>query len=81
MVQLVSQLRGFFYINPILALTLAITIFSFIGVPPLIGFFAKQMVLSAVLDNGVRRESHSVRGNSPILTVYLTILNTTLRLY
>ena len=65
----------------ILSLTLAITIFSFIGIPPLIGFFAKQMVLSAVLDNGVRRESHSVRENSPILTVYLTILNTTLRLY
>ena len=42
----------FFYINPILSLTLAITIFSFIGIPPLIGFFAKQMVLSAVLDNG-----------------------------
>jgi NADH-ubiquinone oxidoreductase chain 2 len=31
---------------------LAITIFSFVGIPPLIGFFAKQMVLSAALDNG-----------------------------
>jgi NADH-ubiquinone oxidoreductase chain 2 len=51
-VQLIRQLRGFFYTNPILSLTLAITIFSFIGVPPLIGFFAKQMVLSAALDNG-----------------------------
>jgi NADH-ubiquinone oxidoreductase chain 2 len=51
-IQLVSQIKGFFYINPVLALSLAITIFSFVGVPPLIGFFAKQMVLSAALDNG-----------------------------
>jgi len=51
-IQLVSQLRGYFYINPALALTLTITIFSFVGIPPLIGFFAKQMVLSAALDSG-----------------------------
>ena len=35
-----------------LSLSLAITIFSFAGIPPLMGFFAKQMVLSAALDNG-----------------------------
>jgi len=51
-IQLISQLKGFFYINPILALSLGITIFSFAGIPPLIGFFAKQMVLSAALDSG-----------------------------
>jgi NADH-ubiquinone oxidoreductase chain 2 len=51
-VQLINQLRGFFYINPLLSLSLAITIFSFVGIPPLVGFFAKQMVLSAALDNG-----------------------------
>ena len=51
-IQLISQLKGLFYINPLLALSLAITIFSFVGIPPLIGFFAKQMVLSAALDNG-----------------------------
>ena len=51
-VQLISQLRGYFYVNPVLALSLAITIFSFVGVPPLLGFFAKQMVLSAALDSG-----------------------------
>jgi NADH-ubiquinone oxidoreductase chain 2 len=51
-IQLVNQLRGYFYINPLLALSLAITIFSFVGIPPLVGFFAKQMVLSAALDNG-----------------------------
>jgi len=51
-IQLISQMKGFFYINPMLALSFAITLFSFAGIPPLIGFFAKQMVLSAALDNG-----------------------------
>ncbi len=52
-IQLVNQLKGYFYINPVLALSLAITIFSFVGVPPLIGFFGKQMVLSAAIDKGL----------------------------
>nr|YP_010119220.1 NADH dehydrogenase subunit 2 [Erysiphe pisi]QQY98236.1 NADH dehydrogenase subunit 2 [Erysiphe pisi] len=51
-IQLISQLKGYFNINPLLSLSLAITIFSFVGIPPLIGFFAKQMVLSAALDSG-----------------------------
>ena len=51
-IQLISQIKGYFYINPFLAISLAITLFSFVGIPPLIGFFAKQMVLSAALDSG-----------------------------
>ena len=51
-IQLISQIKGYFYMNPILALSLAITLFSFVGIPPLIGFFAKQMVLSSALDSG-----------------------------
>jgi len=51
-IQLITQLKGYFYINSLLSISLAITIFSFVGIPPLIGFFAKQMVLSAALDNG-----------------------------
>ena len=51
-IQLISQLKGYFNLNPLLALSLAITLFSFVGIPPLIGFFAKQMVLSAALDGG-----------------------------
>jgi NADH-ubiquinone oxidoreductase chain 2 len=51
-IQLISQLRGYFNINPLLALSLTITIFSFAGIPPLVGFFAKQMVLSAAIDKG-----------------------------
>src|ERR1700761_231819 len=50
-IQLINQLKGFFSINPILTLCLAITIFSFVGLPPLVGFFAKQMTLTAALDH------------------------------
>lgn len=51
-IQLLSELKGYFYLNPVICLGLTITIFSFIGVPPLIGFFAKQMVLASALSNG-----------------------------
>jgi NADH-ubiquinone oxidoreductase chain 2 len=50
-IQLVSQLKGYFSINPVLALCLAISMFSFVGLPPLAGFFGKQMVLTSALDN------------------------------
>ena len=50
-IQLISQLKGYFTINPALALCLVITMFSFVGLPPLVGFFAKQMVLTAALDS------------------------------
>jgi NADH-ubiquinone oxidoreductase chain 2 len=52
-IQLISQLKGYFHINPFLSLSLGITIFSFAGIPPLVGFFGKQMVLSAALDKGL----------------------------
>lgn len=52
MIQLINQIKGYFYINPFIAISLAITLFSFVGIPPMIGFFAKQMVLSAALDSG-----------------------------
>lgn len=51
-IQLIKQIKGYFNINPFISISLAITIFSFIGIPPLIGFFGKQMVLSAALDKG-----------------------------
>jgi NADH-ubiquinone oxidoreductase chain 2 len=50
-IQLINQLKGYFSINPALALCLIITIFSFIGLPPLAGFFGKQMVLTSALNN------------------------------
>jgi NADH-ubiquinone oxidoreductase chain 2 len=51
-IQLIDQLKGYYFINPILSLSLGITLFSFAGIPPLIGFFGKQMILSAAIDNG-----------------------------
>jgi NADH-ubiquinone oxidoreductase chain 2 len=51
-IQLIRQIKGYYYINTFLGLSLAITLFSFIGIPPLIGFFGKQMILSAAIDNG-----------------------------
>ena len=49
-IQLISQIKGYFYINSFISISLAITLFSFIGIPPVAGFFAKQMILSAALD-------------------------------
>ena len=51
-IQLISQLKGLFSINPLLAISLSIVIFSFLGAPPLMGFIGKQMVLGASLDKG-----------------------------
>lgn len=51
-IQLINQTKGYFYINPYISISFAITLFSFVGVPPIVGFFAKQMVLSAALDSG-----------------------------
>ena len=51
-IQLINQLKGYFTINPTLSLCLVITMFSFIGLPPLVGFFGKLMVLTSALDNG-----------------------------
>ena len=51
-IQLTSQLKGLFFINPLLAVSLSITMFSLVGIPPLMGFFGKQMILSAALDKG-----------------------------
>jgi NADH-ubiquinone oxidoreductase chain 2 len=51
-IQLISQLKGYFHINPFIAISLSLTLFSFVGVPPLIGFFAKQMILTTAIDKG-----------------------------
>lgn len=48
----ISELKGIFEINPILSLSLAICLFSLGGVPPLIGFFAKQQVLYSAISGG-----------------------------
>lgn len=51
-IKLISELKGQFFFNPILSLSLVICLFSMAGVPPLIGFFSKQFVLSSAILNG-----------------------------
>jgi hypothetical protein len=51
-IQLIAQLKGYYYINPILAVSFAIAFLSFAGIPPFAGFFAKFMILSSALENG-----------------------------
>jgi NADH-ubiquinone oxidoreductase chain 2 len=48
-VPFLTNLKGMHYTDPFLAFCLSITIFSLAGIPPLIGFFAKQQVLLASL--------------------------------
>jgi len=48
----ISQLKGQFHANPILGLSLAVCLFSMAGIPPLVGFFAKYMVLYSAIENG-----------------------------
>ena len=51
-IQLISQLKGYYNINPLIGISLSITLFSFAGIPPLVGFFGKQMILTAAINNG-----------------------------
>jgi NADH-ubiquinone oxidoreductase chain 2 len=51
-VQFISQLRGQFRHNPLLALSMTICLFSMAGVPPLMGFFAKYAILYSAIHNG-----------------------------
>ena len=51
-IQLISQLKGLYTLNPMISISFAITMYSLIGIPPLIGFFGKQTILSSSLDQG-----------------------------
>lgn len=49
-IKYITDLKGQFFSNPLISLSLSICLFSMAGIPPLIGFFSKQFVLySAVL--------------------------------
>jgi Proton-conducting membrane transporter len=48
----ITQLTGLFTNNPILTMSFAISLFSMAGIPPMIGFFAKQQVLLGSLSVG-----------------------------
>jgi NADH-ubiquinone oxidoreductase chain 2 len=51
-IRYISELKGLFFSNPLLSLSLSICLFSMAGIPPLIGFFSKQFVLYSALQNG-----------------------------
>jgi len=51
-ISLISELKGQFISNPLLSLSLAISLFSMAGIPPLLGFFAKAGVLYSSTQNG-----------------------------
>nr|AVR57737.1 NADH dehydrogenase subunit 2 [Termitomyces sp. T132]AVR57754.1 NADH dehydrogenase subunit 2 [Termitomyces sp. T132] len=51
-IRYISELKGQFFLNPLLSLSLSICLFSMAGLPPLIGFFSKQFVLSSAIQSG-----------------------------
>nr|YP_010194572.1 NADH dehydrogenase subunit 2 [Conidiobolus chlamydosporus]QZZ81311.1 NADH dehydrogenase subunit 2 [Conidiobolus chlamydosporus] len=51
-IETLSQLKGKHIINPLLAFSLAICLFSSAGIPPFIGFFAKFNIFFSALDSG-----------------------------
>lgn len=51
-IKYIRELKGQFQANPILSLSLTVSLFSMAGTPPLIGFFSKQFVLYSAVQSG-----------------------------
>lgn len=51
-IKFISELKGQFNSNPLLVFAISICLFSMAGIPPLMGFFSKQLVLSSAIENG-----------------------------
>ena len=51
-IKYIRDLQGLFFINPVLSLSLSLSLFSMAGIPPFVGFFSKQFVLYSALDSG-----------------------------
>jgi NADH-ubiquinone oxidoreductase chain 2 len=51
-ISLISELKGQFWSNPLLSLSLTVSLFSMAGIPPLVGFFAKAQILYSATQNG-----------------------------
>nr|YP_009504997.1 NADH dehydrogenase subunit 2 [Lyophyllum shimeji]AWW14116.1 NADH dehydrogenase subunit 2 [Lyophyllum shimeji] len=51
-IRYISELKGKFFLAPLLSLSLSICLFSMAGIPPLIGFFSKQFVLYSAIGSG-----------------------------
>jgi NADH-ubiquinone oxidoreductase chain 2 len=48
----ILEFKSLFFSNPLLSLSLGVSLFSMAGIPPLIGFFSKQFVLYSSIQNG-----------------------------
>lgn len=73
-IQFITQLKGYFFINPMIAISFTLTLFSFVGIPPLVGFFGKQMVLITALDKGYIFTTFIAILTSVISAVYYLVL-------
>jgi len=51
-IKFISELKGIFFSNPILSISLTICLLSMAGTPPLLGFFSKQFVLYSAIESG-----------------------------
>jgi NADH-ubiquinone oxidoreductase chain 2 len=51
-IKFISELKGIFYSNPIISLSLTICLLSMAGTPPFLGFFSKQFVLYSAIEKG-----------------------------
>uniref|UniRef100_UPI0030FEE658 NADH dehydrogenase subunit 2 n=1 Tax=Singerocybe alboinfundibuliformis TaxID=1346812 RepID=UPI0030FEE658 len=51
-IRYISELKGQFFANPLLSLSLSVCLFSMAGIPPLMGFFSKQFVLYSAVQSG-----------------------------
>lgn len=48
-INLISELKGQFFANPLFSLGITICLYSFAGIPPFVGFFSKLFVLSSAI--------------------------------
>lgn len=48
----IQELKGLFLTRPLLSISLVLSLFSMAGVPPLIGFFGKQLILLSAMQSG-----------------------------
>jgi NADH-ubiquinone oxidoreductase chain 2 len=51
-IRLISELKGQFFSNPLITLSLTLCLLSMAGTPPLMGFFSKQFVLYSAIESG-----------------------------
>jgi NADH-ubiquinone oxidoreductase chain 2 len=51
-IKFITELKGQFFSNPIITISLTICLLSMAGTPPLMGFFSKQYVLYSAIESG-----------------------------